>query len=159
MSAVIKVGMADYKVGNGPDKLLTLGLGSCIGITLYDKRKKQGGMAHIMLPKNPTPDNPTPKFADSGVDLLVKDLEKMGVSMRNVEAKVAGGAQMFTFSSSNEMNSIGYRNAESVLHELKKRGIKVIAEETGGNSCRTIELDLETGYLKIKTMGSGEKFI
>lgn len=112
-----------------------------------------------MLPKNPTPDNPTPKFADSGVDLLVKDLEKMGVSMRNVEAKVAGGAQMFTFSSSNEMNSIGYRNAESVLHELKKRGIKVIAEETGGNSGRTIELDLETGDLKIKTMGSGEKFI
>ena len=83
----------------------------------------------------------------------------MGVSMRNVEAKVAGGAQMFTFSSSNEMNSIGYRNAESVLHELKKRGIKVIAEETGGNSGRTIELDLETGDLKIKTMGSGEKFI
>ena len=59
MSVVIKVGMADYKVGRGPDKLLTLGLGSCIGVTLYDKRKKQGGMAHIMLPKNPTPDKPT----------------------------------------------------------------------------------------------------
>ena len=38
MSTVIKVGMADYKVGSGPDKLLTLGLGSCIGVTLYDKR-------------------------------------------------------------------------------------------------------------------------
>ena len=79
--------------------------------------------------------------------------------MREVEAKVVGGAQMFTFSSSNEMNSISYRNAESVLLELKKRGIRVIAEETGGNAGRTIELDLETGSLKIKTMGSGEKFI
>ena len=79
--------------------------------------------------------------------------------MRDVEAKFVGGAQMFTFSSSNEMNSIGYRNAESVLLELKKRGIRVVAEETGGNAGRTIELDLETGSLKIKTMGSGEKFI
>lgn len=159
MSTVIKVGMADYKVGNGPDKLLTLGLGSCIGVTLYDKRKKMGGMAHIMLPKNPAPDNPTPKFADSGVALLVRDLEKMGVNIKNTEAKVMGGAQMFTFSSSNEMNSIGFRNAESVVHELKKRGIKIVAEETGGSSGRTIELDLETGILRIKTMGSGEKFI
>lgn len=65
---------------------------------------------------------------------------------------------MFTFSSSNEMNSIGYRNAESVIHELKKR-VRIVAEETGGSSGRTIELDLETGALKIKTMGSGEKFI
>lgn len=159
MSSVIKVGMADYKVGSGPDKLLTLGLGSCIGITLYDKKKKQGGMAHIMLPKNPNPENPTPKFADSGVELMVKDLEKMGLNIKTMEAKVVGGAQMFTFSSSNEMNSIGYRNAESVIHELKKRGVRIVAEETGGSSGRTIELDLETGALKIKTMGSGEKFI
>ena len=57
------------------------------------------------------------------------------------------------------MNSIGYRNAESVIHELKKRGVRIVAEETGGSSGRTIELDLETGALKIKTMGSGEKFI
>ncbi len=159
MSAVIKVGMADYKVGSGPDKLLTLGLGSCIGITLYDKKKKQGGMAHIMLPKNPNPESPTPKFADSGVQLMVKDLEKMGLNIKTMEAKVVGGAQMFTFSSSNEINSIGYRNAESVIHELKKRGVRIVAEETGGSSGRTIELDLETGALKIKTMGSGEKFI
>ncbi len=159
MSTVIKVGMADYKVGSGPDKLLTLGLGSCIGITLYDKKKKQGGMAHIMLPKNPNTESPTPKVADSGVDLMIKDLEKMGLNSKTMEAKVVGGAQMFTFSSSNEMNSIGYRNAESVIHELKKRGIRIVAEETGGSSGRTIELDLETGALKIKTMGSGEKFI
>jgi chemotaxis protein CheD len=159
MSQVIKVGMADYKVGSGPDKLLTLGLGSCIGITLYDKRKKKGGMAHIMLPKNPDPSKSIAKFADTAIAAMIKDLEAMGLSTRSVEAKLAGGAQMFTFSSSNEMNSIGYRNAEAVKNELKKRGIRIVAEETGGNSGRTIELDLESGKLKIKTMGSGEKFI
>ncbi len=159
MSQSIKVGMADYKVGKSPDKLITLGLGSCIGITLYDKRKKMGGMAHIMLPKNPDPTKASAKFADTAMEAMCKDLEKMGLIIRNMEAKIAGGAQMFTFSSSNEMNSIGFRNAEAVKLELKKRGVKLIAEETGGSAGRTIELDLESGKLKIKTMGSGEKYI
>jgi len=159
MSQQIKVGMADYKVGNGPDKLITLGLGSCIGITIYDKRKKIGGMAHIMLPKNPDPSKAIAKFADTAIDAMTKELEKMGVNLKDVESKIAGGAQMFTFSSSNEMNSIGFRNAEAVKQELKKKGIRLIVEETGGNSGRTIELDLDNGNLKIKTMGSGEKYV
>lgn len=159
MSQQIKVGMADYKVGNGPDKLITLGLGSCIGITIYDKRKKIGGMAHIMLPKNPDPSKTIAKFADTAIDAMTKELEKMGVNLKDVESKIAGGAQMFTFSSSNEMNSIGFRNAEAVKQELKKKGIRLIVEETGGNSGRTIELDLDNGNLKIKTMGSGEKYV
>lgn len=159
MSEQIKVGMADYKVSEGPNRLITLGLGSCIGITLYDKRKKIGGMAHIMLPKNPDPSKSVAKFADTAIAAMIADLEKMGVGIRSVEAKLAGGAQMFTFSSSNEMNSIGFRNAEAVKQELKKRGVKIIAEETGGGSGRTIELNLDDGKLKIKTMGSGEKYI
>lgn len=159
MSEQIKVGMADYKVSEGPNRLITLGLGSCIGITVYDKRRKIGGMAHIMLPKNPDPTKSIAKFADTAIEAMLKDLADMGVGIRSLEAKLAGGAQMFTFSSSNEMNSIGFRNAEAVKQELKKRGVKIIAEETGGGAGRTIELDLEDGKLKIKTMGSGEKYI
>lgn len=159
MSEQIKVGMADYKVSEGPNRLITLGLGSCIGITVYDKRRKIGGMAHIMLPKNPDPTKSIAKFADTAIEAMLNDLANMGVGIRSLEAKLAGGAQMFTFSSSNEMNSIGFRNAEAVKQELKKRGVKIIAEETGGGAGRTIELDLEDGKLKIKTMGSGEKYI
>jgi chemotaxis protein CheD len=159
MSEQIKVGMADYKVSEGPNRLITLGLGSCIGITVYDKRRKIGGMAHIMLPKNPDPTKSIAKFADTAIEAMLNDLANMGAGVRSLEAKLAGGAQMFTFSSSNEMNSIGYRNAEAVKQELKKRGVKIIAEETGGGAGRTIELDLEDGKLKIKTMGSGEKYI
>ena len=159
MSEQIKVGMADYKVSESPNRLITLGLGSCIGITVYDKRRKIGGMAHIMLPKNPDPTKSIAKFADTAIEAMLNDLANMGVGIRSLEAKLAGGAQMFTFSSSNEMNSIGFRNAEAVKQELKKRGVKIIAEETGGGAGRTIELDLEDGKLKIKTMGSGEKYI
>jgi chemotaxis protein CheD len=156
---IVKVGMADYKVAEAPSKLITLGLGSCIGITLYDKRKKVGGMAHIMLPKNNNPEKQSLKFADTALEMMLKDLEKMGVSKRSLEAKLAGGAQMFSFSSSNQLNSIGYRNALAVKEILTSHGIKIIAEDTGGNKGRTIEIDLDSGKLRIKTIGQGESFI
>lgn len=156
---IVKVGMADYKVSEAPSKLITLGLGSCIGITLYDKRKKIGGMAHIMLPKNNNPEKQSLKFADTALELMLKDLEGMGVSKRSLEAKIAGGAQMFSFSSSDQLNSIGYRNALAVKDILKSHGVKIIAEDTGGNKGRTIEIDLDSGKLRIKTIGQGESFI
>lgn len=156
---IVKVGMADYKVAEAPSKLITLGLGSCIGITLYDKRKKVGGMAHIMLPKNNNPEKQSLKFADTALELMLKDLEGMGISKRNLEAKLAGGAQMFSFSSSNQLNSIGYRNALAVKDILTSHGIKIISEDTGGNKGRTIEIDLDSGKLRIKTIGQGESFI
>jgi chemotaxis protein CheD len=40
MIEVIRVGMADLKVACHPSILTTLGLGSCVGITLYDSKKK-----------------------------------------------------------------------------------------------------------------------
>ena len=51
MPELIKVGMADYKVGRAPDTLISYGLGSCIGISLYDPQTKIGGLLHIMLPE------------------------------------------------------------------------------------------------------------
>ena len=50
MGNVIKVGMADLKIAKSPDVLITLGLGSCIGLVLYDPVTKIGGMLHYMLP-------------------------------------------------------------------------------------------------------------
>lgn len=159
MSNLIKVGMADYKVGKSPDKLLTLGLGSCIGITLYDRAKKIGGMAHIMLPKNNNPEQRSLKFADVAIEEMLKELINMGANVKSMEAKIAGGAQMFSFNKENFKKSIGYRNSESVRKILKELDFRILSEDTGGSFGRTIELSLEEGNLKIKTMGHGEKYI
>ena len=70
MSELIKVGMADLKTGKSPDSIISYGLGSCVGIALYDAQTKIGGLAHIMLPDSTqarATDN-TAKFADT-VDL------------------------------------------------------------------------------------------
>ena len=40
MAELVKVGMADYKVGRAPSILISYGLGSCIGVSLYDPTAK-----------------------------------------------------------------------------------------------------------------------
>ena len=52
MSNMIRVGMADYKLCRPPQKISTLGLGSCLGVILYDRRSKICGLAHVMMPSS-----------------------------------------------------------------------------------------------------------
>ncbi len=160
MSEVIKVGMADLNTCKAPDSLITLGLGSCIGICLYDEIKKIAGMAHIMLPSSEAVKNNSnkAKFADTAIDVLLDEMKKLGVtSTRTLTCKIAGGAQMFAFQSGGEAMQVGKRNAEAVRAKMKSLGIKISADETGGNFGRTIELSAETGILSIKTIGHGTK--
>ena len=157
---VIVVGMADLKVAKTPEILTTLGLGSCIGITLYDQAKKIGGMAHIMLPTYKAFEGQNiAKFADSAIIELVNQLARIGAPRGTLVAKIAGGAHMFGRSQNSDMLKIGERNASASLAILKQLGIPVKANDTGGTHGRTIELHIETGALKIRTVGAGEKFI
>jgi len=158
--AVIVVGMADLKVAKFPDTLTTLGLGSCVGITLVDKSKKLGGMAHCMLPTYKGFEGQNiAKFVDSAVIELLNQLKRMGASPGSLEAKIAGGAHMFGRSQNNDMLKIGERNAAAGLAILKHLGIPVRANDTGGTHGRTIEIMFDSGQLKIRTVGLGEKFI
>ena len=156
----IVVVMADLKVAKCPDILTTLGLGSCVGITLYDKAKQIGGMAHVMLPSYKGFEGQTiMKFADSAIIELVNQLSRIGAARTSLVAKIAGGAHMFGRSQSSDMLKIGERNAAASLAILAQLRIPVHANDTGGTHGRTIELYLDTGKLKIRTVGAGEKYI
>ena len=159
--AMIKVGMADLNVCKAPGALTTLGLGSCIGIILYDPRTKVSGLAHIMLPDSTQIKNNSnvAKFADTAIDQLINDMEKLGANKRRLVSKIAGGAQMFSFGSTNELMRIGERNAIATRTKLKELGIPLLAEECGLNYGRTIEFYSETGDLHIKTIGKELKII
>lgn len=159
MGNIIKVGMADLKVGSAPDALISYGLGSCVGIAIYDGVAKVGGLAHIMLPDSSQSrkgENPA-KFADTAIPILVRDMVKLGAVQNRLIAKIAGGAQMFNFSGSNDVLRIGERNAEAVKMILQKEGIKIVAEDIGGSHGRTVELILDSGIYKIKTIEKGNK--
>lgn len=161
MADLIRVGMADYKVGSAPSTIISYGLGSCIGISLYDPQTKVGGLLHIMLPDStqarPT-ENPA-KFADTGLPLMLKDVLALGANRARLVAKIAGGAQMFSFQNATDIMRVGTRNAEAAKKILKDLNIKVIAEDTGGNYGRTVSIDLNTGVYKVKTIDKGEKEI
>lgn len=161
MENVIKVGMADLSAANHPGILTTLGLGSCVGIALYDSSSKVIGLAHIMLPSSLQAKNNsnTAKFADTAIVKLVDDMIKLGAKRGNLVAKLAGGAQMFSFNQTSDMMKIGLRNALSAKEKLGELKIPIIAEDTGGNYGRTIELYSNDGRLVIKTIGHGIKQI
>ncbi len=161
MASLIRVGMADYKVGRAPSVLISYGLGSCIGISLYDPQTKIGGLLHIMLPDSNqarASDNPA-KFADTGLPLMLNDVIAMGASKSRLVAKIAGGAQMFAFSNATDIMRVGTRNADTVKKILQRMGIRLIAEDTGGNYGRTVQIDLSNGVYKVKTIDRGEKDI
>lgn len=161
MADLIRVGMADYKVGQAPSTIISYGLGSCIGISLYDPQAKVGGLLHIMLPDStqarPT-DNPA-KFADTGLPLMLKDVLALGASRAKLVAKIAGGAQMFAFANATDIMRVGVRNAEAAKRILRELNIRLIAEDTGGSYGRTVSIDMETGVYKVKTIDKGEKEI
>jgi len=155
------VGMADMNLVKDPGALTTLGLGSCVGIALYDPVVKVAALAHCMLPEASQIQNNSnaAKFVDTAVVQLVKDMERLGAVRRRIVAKLAGGAQMFAFTSSNENMRIGDRNVDASIKVLKQMGIPIVSQDVRENYGRTIELFTADGSLVVKTIGKGVKTI
>lgn len=156
-SGIVMVGIGDCAIARSPVKIKTSGLGSCLGITLYDRQEKIGGLIHTMLPnikETRMSDNPA-KFTDAGIIYLVDEIIKNGASSKKLEAKIVGGASMFE----NSHMNIGERNIKSARETLKKLGVSIRAEDTGKNYGRTVIFDTYTGQLLIKTILKGDKMI
>ncbi|MBU0714820.1 MAG: chemotaxis protein CheD [Verrucomicrobia bacterium] len=156
----IKVGMAEYKVVTSPALLTSIGLGSCIGLVLYDAINKIGALAHIMLPKQSEAKNKSnpAKFADTSIDLMLAEMEARGAFKRNIKAKLFGGANMFPNVQGKVLMNVGARNAAAVKEELTKRKIAVVAEDLGGHCGRTIVFDTRDGSVRVKTI-KGENVV
>lgn len=161
MGEVIKVGMADYKTCRGDDAVTTLGLGSCVGIAVRDPITGIGGLAHIMLPDSTEIRNNTnrPKFADTGIEDMVKEILRMGANRTRLVAKIAGGAQMFAFGNKSNMIRVGERNVLASKKKLGELRIPVLAEDTGDTYGRTVIFYPKNGDFVIKSVGKPEKII
>lgn len=161
MSNIVKVGMADLNVCKAPDGITTLGLGSCVGVAIRDPQSGIGGLAHVMLPDSTRIMNNTNKykFADTGIEELVKEVVKAGANRARLVAKIAGGAQMFAFQNKNDMVRVGEQNVEATKKKLQELHIPILAEDTGLNYGRTVIFYPETGNYVIKSVGKPEKII
>ncbi|MDV2580624.1 chemotaxis protein CheD [Alkalibacillus haloalkaliphilus] len=162
VAEVIKVGIADLNIAEHPETIMTAGLGSCVGLILYDNFSNIAGLLHVMLPDSTMARNQSfkeGKFADTGIKALIEMLERKGVRRTNLKAKMAGGAQMFNVNSNNEMMKIGSRNIEAVKKQLEEYRIPIVAEDVGGNRGRTIEFIIDQSTLKVRTIQEGVTYI
>ena len=161
MNDVIRVGIADMNTCMAGDTITTIGLGSCVGIVLYERTKNIAGLVHIMLPDSTKVRNNSniAKFGDTGIRELLKRVVAAGASKSRLIAKIAGGARMFEVSGLSDVGNIGARNAEAAKAILKELGIRLVAEDTGLNYGRTVELHCDTGEFYIKSVGKPLKII
>ncbi len=155
---IIKVKIADLAVKKVPGIIVTIGLGSCVGIALYDPAQKIGGLAHILLAdstqfKSRDAAVNMAKFADTAIPFLVAEMEKLGARKQNFQAKIAGGSKLFP----NNSISVGEKNIDAVIKTLKEMSIPIIGKDVGGNYGRTMKLFVDSGKVLISTVGRGEK--
>ncbi|ELY85141.1 chemotaxis protein CheD [Natrialba taiwanensis] len=148
----VQVGISELTVSDGDDTLKSYGLGSCVAIALYDPETEIGGLAHTMLPDGDEAENSDRKpgkYADTAIRALLRRMVERGASYTTVEAKLAGGSDMFEFDSFGD--GVGKRNIDAAKAELEKLGVPLVASDLGGDRGRTVEFTPETGTLLVKS--------
>jgi len=156
----VQVKIADLAVLKGQGLLVTYGLGSCVGIALYDPGRKVAGLAHILLNDsalftNSKSNGLNPaKFADTALPLLMRKMIDQGAYKHAIIAKIAGGASLFNFQSAGQ--GVGEKNIIAVKSKLEEMDIPLHGAEVGGSRGRTMKLMVDTGAIVITTAGKEE---
>lgn len=147
----VTVGLGELAATAAPGRLVTYGLGSCVGLCLYDPLRRVGGLAHIFLPWGEGEREGQPAlYANKGVVRLVHAVAELGGDLRRLQAKMVGGARLFAHS---DTLNIGERNVEAVRAELQRLAIPMSGEEVGGSRGRSLLFDLSDGRIRITSGG------
>lgn len=153
----IKVGMGELHTGVSGEVLTAYGIGSCIVVVCFDAEKPVAGMLHAMLPEKTGKSHDKNRYADTGIENLVKAMIDQGINIKNMRAKIFGGARMFEIG--NEADSIGARNIKKAKEILERKGIPLLGEDTGSNYGRTIEYFITEKKAKVKSFGRDIKIV
>jgi chemotaxis protein CheD len=157
----IRVKVADYAVGREEQTLITIGLGSCVAILLYDETVRIGGLAHTLLPEESMArdrSNPA-KFPASAVTLLLAEMMRLGADVRRIRAKLVGGASMFANLLPAGSINIGDRNVIAARRALAACGIPVVAEDVGSDHGRSVHFFLDDGRVEVRSLKKGNRVI
>jgi len=140
--------------------LVASGVGSCVVITFYDRELKIGAMAHAMLPSRDGAGRQIEedrqdkeyriqeaRYVETAIDEMLKKMEAQGTKREDLEAKIIGGANMFSAFESD----IGKDNVSCAKEKLKKEAIKIVGECVGGSQGRSVEFSLASGIVTVKT--------
>ena len=157
---LVRIGLAQFRVAKAPMTMVTMALGSCLGVVLYDETTNIGGLAHVMHPKRDLVKNNMnkAKFVDSAISLMLNRMVKRGANRDKVVAKIFGGARMFkNVKGSPGVLQIGEKNAESARKTLAELGIPIVAADIGGNQGRTISFNVSDGSVLLRDAYDNER--
>ena len=143
---LVKVGVAEHFVGRAPMRIMTMALGSCLGIVLFDPISCVGALAHAMHPRRELVRNRanSSKFVDTVVELMISRMVRMGADKENIVAKIFGGARMFdSISGAKGVLQIGSENVKSAREALASYSIPIVAEDVGGTRGRKVLIGCE----------------
>ena len=157
----ISIPMAGLGIGSGNTILRTF-VGSCVAVCIYDEAKKVGGMAHVMLPKNNTGkstkhSNQGGKFADDAIDTIIEKLKNRFSDLK-LQAKIAGGAKIFSHESETGSLNIGNKNIIGIRLILQEKKIPLVSQSVGATNGRWVIFHCDTQRVIVKDK-EGEKII
>ena len=160
-STEIRVKVAECAVGRDEQTLITIGLGSCVAIALYDATARVGGLAHTLLPdETMARDRANPaKFAASAVTLLLAEMTRLGADAKRIRAKLVGGASMFANLLPAGGINIGDRNVAAARRALERNGIRIVAEDVGSDHGRSVHFHLDDGRVEVRSLKKGNRVL
>jgi chemotaxis protein CheD len=155
-----RVRVADYAVGGVGETISTIGLGSCVAITLYDPATRVGGLAHVLLPAEGLSRDTTnrAKFPSTAVPLLVDEMKRLG-ARGPMQAKIVGGASMFGALIPAGTINMGERNVAATRAALAHAGIPIAASDVGGDYGRSVFFHLDDGRVLVRSLKRGERVL
>lgn len=159
MNDPINVGLGERVISaDAADVLVAYGLGSCLGISMYDPVRRLCGMIHAVLPQRMNGAEPdSARFVDSGIEGLIHEMERMGADPRRSIFRMAGGANMLLASGVSHTFDIGTRNVEAALRTFQRLGIVLKAKDVGGNLGRTVRLYVADGRMTVRILNGREQ--
>lgn len=148
---ITNIGLAEWHLTANPEeRLVAIGIGSCVAVLLYDPRRRLGAMAHIMLPNGPLGEPVPAKFANVVVPLMIGEMRQRGAE--NLRAGIVGGSTMLGNGQS-LLLEIGRRNVDAATTALAAAGAELVLTDTGGTRGRTVELGIAEGDVVVKVLG------
>ena len=149
-----RVAISEFRVAASPAILAVYGLGSCVGVALYDTYRRIGGLAHTLLsvPRPAQAVSRPGKFASTAIRAMMEEMLRRGAERKHLGAKIVGGANMFGLLHVPADQYIGARNARTARETLRELGIPLLAEDVGGDYGRTMEFDLSDGTVRVRTV-------
>ncbi len=158
MDTVIPLGLGEYKVSTCPSEVLVAyGLGSCLAIGLVDPHLNLAGLLHAVLPESNGNGTSSPKFVDSGIQILLTEMVQKGANPRRMLIHLAGGASVLSLPGYTQFFNIGSRNIAAAISFFASARLPITSQDVGGNRGRTVRLYVKNGQMTVQSIGQPER--